>query len=153
MLEYLNNKEETDGIMLVADNGERWVKTGDLGYMDEDGVIFYVQRLKRMLIVSGYNVYPSHLENTIEKCELVKQCGVIGVPHPYKVQVPIAYVVLSDKVTDTAEAQIQIRKYCEENLAKYMIPKKIIIKSEFPKTMVGKIDYKVLEREYKENNK
>ena len=49
--------------------------------------------------------------------------------------------------------QIQIRKYCEENLAKYMIPKKIIIKSEFPKTMVGKIDYKVLEREYKENNK
>ena len=153
MLEYLNDKEETDGIMLVADNGERWVKTGDLGYMDEDGVIFYVQRLKRMLIVSGYNVYPSYLENTIEKCELVKQCGVIGVPHPYKVQVPIAYVVLSDKVTDTAEAQIQIRKYCEENLAKYMIPKKIIIKSEFPKTMVGKIDYKVLEREYKENNK
>lgn len=80
---YLNNEQATADILRPHEDGKMWIHTGDLGYMDEDGVLFYVQRLKRMIIVSGYNVYPSHVEN----------CGVIGIPHPYKVQVPKAYIV------------------------------------------------------------
>ena len=133
----------------VDRDGVKWVCTGDLGYMDEDGVFFYVQRLKRMLIVSGYNVYPTHLETTIDKHEAVKQCGIIGVPHPYKVQVPIAYITLNDKYENDVETINSIEKYCEENLAKYMLPKKFIVIKEFPKTMIGKIDYKELEKMYK----
>ena len=152
MSRYLDNEEETNNIIKVDSNGERWVSTGDLGYMDEDGVTFYVQRLKRMLIVSGYNVYPTHLENTIIKHEAVKQCGIIGVPHPYKVQVPIAYVTLNENYENNSETLNSIRQYCEDNLAKYMIPKKIIVVNEFPKTLVGKIDYKELEKKYNGDN-
>ena len=152
MSRYLDNEEETNNMVKVDSNGEKWVSTGDLGYMDEDGVTFYVQRLKRMLIVSGYNVYPTHLENTIIKHEAVKQCGIIGVPHPYKVQVPIAYVTLNEKYENNSETINSIRQYCEDNLAKYMIPKKIIVINEFPKTLVGKIDYKELEKKYNGDN-
>ena len=152
MSRYLDNEEETNNMVKVDGNGEKWVSTGDLGYMDEDGVTFYVQRLKRMLIVSGYNVYPTHLENTIIKHKAVKQCGIIGVPHPYKVQVPIAYVTLNEKYENNSETINSIRQYCEDNLAKYMIPKKIIVVNEFPKTLVGKIDYKELEKKYNGDN-
>ena len=149
MSRYLDNEEETNNIIYTDRDGVKWVCTGDLGYMDEDGVIFYVQRLKRMLIVSGYNVYPTHLETTIDKHEAVKQCGVIGVPHPYKVQVPVAYITLNDKYENSTETINNIQKYCEENLAKYMLPKKFVVLKEFPKTMIGKIDYKELEKMYK----
>lgn len=149
MSRYLNNEEETNNMIYTDRDGVKWVCTGDLGYMDEDGVIFYVQRLKRMLIVSGYNVYPTHLESTIDKHEAVKQCGVIGVPHPYKVQVPVAYITLNDKYENNTETINSIQKYCEDNLAKYMLPKKFIVIKEFPKTMIGKIDYKELEKMYK----
>ena len=67
MSRYLNNEEETNNMVNTDRDGVKWVCTGDLGYMDEDGVTFYVQRLKRMLIVSGYNVYPTHLETIIDK--------------------------------------------------------------------------------------
>ena len=152
MSRYLDNEEETNNMVKVDSNGEKWVSTGDLGYMDEDGVTFYVQRLKRMLIVSWYNLYPTNLENTIIKHKAVKQCGIIGVPHPYKVQVPIAYVTLNEKYENNSETINSIRQYCEDNLAKYMIPKKIIVINEFPKTLVGKIDYKELEKKYNGDN-
>ena len=152
MSRYLNNEEETNNMINTDRDGVKWVCTGDLGYMDEDGVVFYVQRLKRMLIVSGYNVYPTHLEATIDKHEAVKQCGIIGVPHPYKVQVPIAYITLNDKYENNTETINSIQKYCEDNLAKYMLPKKFIVIKEFPKTMIGKIDYKELEKMYKGEN-
>lgn len=83
---YLNNEEETNNILKIHKNGDKWIHSGDLGYIDEDGVIFYNQRLKRMLIVSGYNVYPNYIEDVITKNPYVKRCGVIGIQHPYKIQ-------------------------------------------------------------------
>ena len=152
MAGYLDNEKETNEILELDKKGKVWVHTGDMGYMTEKGVVYYVQRLKRMLIVSGYNVYPTHLENTIVKHDAVKQCGVIGVPHPYKVQVPIAYVILNEKYENNLDTINSIKKYCEDNLAKYMMPKKIIVVTEFPKTLVGKIDYKELEKKYNGEN-
>ncbi len=141
---YLNNDEETNNIIFVEDN-KRWVHTGDLGYMDEDGVIFFVQRLKRMLIVSGYNVYPSHIEDIIMELPFVENCGVIGVPHPYKVQVPKAYIVLKKNQKATNEIKREIKQHCEKKLAKYMLPKEYEFKESLPKTMIGKVDYKNLD--------
>lgn len=146
MKEYLNNKTETDN-MKFDDGKTSWIKTGDLGYLDEDEVLFYVQRLKRMLIVSGYNVYPNYIESVLLKHPAVKNVGVVGMKHPYKVQVPIAFVVINEEYAGEYNIVGILRKYCEENLTKYMIPYKFIIKDELPKTMIGKTDYKELEKE------
>lgn len=127
MKEYLNNKKETDNL-IFNDGKMRWIKTGDLGYLDEDEVLFYVQRLKRMLIVSGYNVYPNYIEEVLMKHPAVKNAGVVGMKHPYKVQVPIAFVVINEEYSGEYNIVGILRKYCEENLSKYMIPYKFIIR-------------------------
>ncbi len=144
---YLDNEEETNNVVRVHEDGKRWIHTGDLGYMDSDGVLFFVQRLKRMLIVSGYNVYPAHVENILLKHPDIANVGVIGIPHPYKVQVPKAYIVLKEGVIGDAQKKLDIKEYCAKNMAKYMIPKEIEFRDSLPKTMVGKVDYKELEKE------
>lgn len=146
MSRYLDNKKETDNIIKVHEDGKRWVHTGDLGYMDEDGVLFYVQRLKRMLIVSGYNVYPSHIEKVLEEHKYVETCGVIGIPDPYKIQVPKAFIVLKKGIEPTPEVTKELKDYCYKHLSKYMIPKKFEYRESLPKTLVGKIDYRKLEK-------
>ena len=154
MLGYLDNEKETNDILEKDNKGKIWVHTGDLGYMREDGVIFFTSRLKRMLIVSGYNVYPSHIEEVIMEHEAVLNCGVIGIPHPYKVQVPKAYIVLNNGIKVTNKIKNDIKEYCEKNLAKYMLPKEYEFRESLPKTMIGKVNYRELEKENedKENN-
>lgn len=149
MSRYLDNKEETNNMIKVHEDGIRWVHTGDLGYVDEDGVLFFVQRLKRMLIVSGYNVYPAHIEEVLLTHPKIKDCGVIGVPHPYKVQVPKAYIVLKKGIEADRKVIKEIKEYCNKKLAKYMIPKYFVFRDELPKTLVGKVNYKELEKENK----
>lgn len=144
MMGYLDNEEATNEILEKDKKGKVWVHTGDLGYLNEDGVLFFVQRLKRMLIVSGYNVYPSHIEDVLMKHPAVESCGVIGIPHPYKVQVPKAFIVLKRDVEETAVLRQDIKAYCKKNLAAYMVPKEFVFRESLPKTMVGKIDYKNL---------
>ncbi len=148
---YLDNEEETNNVVRLHEDGKRWIHTGDLGYMDSDGVFFFVQRLKRMLIVSGYNVYPAHVEDILLKHPDIANVGVIGIPHPYKVQVPKAYIVLKEGVEGNAQEKANIKEFCTKNMAKYMIPKEIEFRDSLPKTMVGKVDYKVLERENEES--
>lgn len=143
---YLNNNDATNEIMKKHDDEKLWIHTGDLGYIDKDGVLFYVQRLKRMLIVSGYNVYPSYVESVINECPEVENCGVIGIPHPYKVQVPKAYIVLKDGIEDDLLTKRKIKEYCIKNLSSYMVPKEFEFRKSLPKTMIGKIDYKLLEK-------
>ena len=149
MLGYLNNEKETNDILEKDKKGNIWVHTGDLGYINEDGVLFFVQRLKRLIIVSGYNVFPSHLEDVINKNEYVLNCCVVGIPHPYKVQVPKAYIVLKDGVKVNSKIKREIKEYCEKNLAKYMIPKEFEFRESLPKTLIGKVDYRKLEEENK----
>ena len=84
MMGYLNDEEETNKALQIHDDGHIWLHTGDLGYMDEDGFVFYKGRSKRMIITSGYNVYPSHVEDIIESHPDVLQCTVVGIPHPKK---------------------------------------------------------------------
>ena len=149
MAGYLDNEKETNEILQMDKKGKIWVHTGDLGYMTEDGIVFYVSRLKRMLIVSGYNVYPSHIENVLMKHPDVLNCGVIGIPHPYKVQVPKAYIVLDNGVKDKMKVRNDIKEYCKKNLAAYMVPKEFEFRESLPKTMIGKVNYRELENENK----
>lgn len=144
---YLDNPKATSDILHLHDDGKTFIHTGDLGYMDDDGVLFYVQRLKRMIIVSGYNVYPTHVEEIIMEHPDVENCGVVGIPHPYKVQVPKAYIVLKDGVKDNILVKKSIKDYCQKHLSAYMIPKEFEFRESLPKTMLGKVNYQELEQE------
>jgi len=146
MSRYLNNEEATANILKKHENNTNWIHTGDLGYMDNDGVLFFVQRLKRMLIVSGYNVYPSYIEEVLLKHKYVQDCGVIGIPHPYKIQVPKAFIVLKKGIEPSSQITKELKEYCAKNLAKYMLPKEYEYRESLPKTIIGKVNYRELEK-------
>ena len=108
--------------------------------MDEDGFIFYQGRSKRMIITSGYNVYPSHVEEVIESHPDVLQCTVVGVPHPYKQEVGKAFIVLKEG-KHSLLVKNDIKNYCKKNLAKYMVPYIFVFRKQLPKTKLGKVDF------------
>ncbi len=146
MMGYLNNEVETNAALQVHKDGHVWLHTGDLGYMDEDGFLYYKGRSKRMIITSGYNVYPSHIEEIIESHPAVLQCSVVGIPHPYKQEVPRAFVVLNDGFHGIF-IKNELKNYCKKNMAKYMIPDEIVIRKKLPKTKLGKIDFNKLKED------
>jgi len=144
MMGYLNNETETNQALQIHDDGHVWLHSGDLGYMDEDGFIFCKGRIKRMIITSGYNVYPSHIEDVIQSHPAVLQCTVVGVPHPYKQEVPKAFIVLKEGYLPIF-VKNEIKEHCKKNLAKYMVPKDFVFRKKLPKTKLGKVDFKKLQ--------
>ncbi len=147
MLEYIKHPEETENTLLVHEDGRTYVHTGDLGVMDSDGFVFFKQRIKRMIITSGYNVYPSALENILDAHELVQMSCVIGIPDPYKMQKIKAFVMLKPGLSPSDENKQRILDYCKKNIAKYAMPYDIEFRESLPKTLVGKVAYRVLEEE------
>ena len=146
MMGYINEDEETKKTLVIHNDGRTWLHTGDLGYMDKDGFIFYTSRLKRMIITNGYNVYPIELEDIINKCKYVDTCTVVGIPHKIKSQTPKAVIVLKSNVQDTLEVREEIRRYCYKNIAKYAVPTEYEFRTSLPKTAVGKVAYIDLEK-------
>lgn len=148
MMEYINNPEETANTLRRHADGLTWVHTGDLGMMDEDGFIYFRQRIKRMIVTSGYNVYPSQIENVLDAHEYVHMSCVIGVPDPLKMQKVVAFAVLKPglKVTEE-EARQAILEHCSRYVAKYAMPADIQFRDDMPKTLVGKVAYRILEEE------
>ena len=147
MLGYMDNPEETRKTLRRHYDGRIWLHTGDLGHMDQDGFVYFRQRIKRMIVTSGYNVYPSQLENIIDANEKVLMSCVIGVKDPYRVQKVKAYVVPMPGVEPTEELKKEILEYCSGRIAKYAMPREIEFRKELPKTLVGKVAYRVLEEE------
>ena len=147
MLGYMDNPEETAQTLRRHPEGRIWLHTGDLGRMDQDGFVYFRQRIKRMIITSGYNVYPSQLENIIDGHEKVLLSCVIGVKDPYRVQRVKAYVVPMPGVEPTEELKAELLAYCEKRIAKYAMPRELEFRTELPKTLVGKVAYRVLEEE------
>lgn len=145
MIGYLNNESETNDALQMHDDAKVWLHTGDMGHMDEDGFLFYDQRMKRMIVTSGYNVYPSHIEEVIEKHPDVLQCTVVGMKHPYKMEVPKAFIVLKDGKNANIFKKIAIKEYCKKNLVHYMCPYKYVFRKALPKTKLGKIDFRSLQ--------
>lgn len=146
MMGYINEDEETKKTLVLHNDGKTWLHSGDLGYMDKDGFIFYTSRLKRMIITNGYNVYPIELEDIINKCKYVDTCTVVGVPHKIKSQTPKAVIVLKQGVENTMEIREEIRRYCYKNIAKYAVPTEYEFRDTLPKTAVGKVAYRDLEK-------
>ncbi|MBQ8025308.1 MAG: AMP-binding protein, partial [Oscillospiraceae bacterium] len=119
MKEYMDQPEETAQTLRRHDDGLTWLYTGDLGYMDEDGFVYFRGRSKRMIISSGYNIYPAQLENILDANELVHMSCVIGVPDSYNIQKVKAFVILKPEVPSTDETKDQILAYFRKNIAKY----------------------------------
>lgn len=150
MLGYLDNEKETNEVLQIHKDGKVWLHTGDIGLIDKNGIIYYRQRLKRMIVTSGYNVYPSRIEEVIEEHEAVLKCSVVGIPHPYKLEVPKAYIVLKNGYSPTLSVKSSIKKHCEKNLAKYSIPYEFEFRKSLPKTLIGKVDINKLKEENEE---
>ena len=147
MMGYVDNPEETANALRRHDEGRLWLHTGDLGHMDLDGFVYFRQRIKRMIITSGYNVFPSQLENIIDAHEKVLLSCVIGIKDPYKMQKIKAFVVLKSGVEPSEAVKTEILAYCAKHIAKYALPYAIEFRVELPKTLVGKVAYRVLEEE------
>lgn len=147
MQEYAGHPEETAATLRTHNDGLTWVYTGDLGTMDEDGFVYFRGRAKRMIITSGYNVYPGQLENILDAHEFIQMSCVIGVPDPYKMQKVKAFIKLAAGVPANDETKKTIMDYCRKNIAKYAMPYDIEFRDELPKTLVGKVAYRVLENE------
>ena len=148
---YYNKPDETAMVLRRHADGQLWVHTGDLGYMDEDGFVYLDARIKRMIIRhDGFKVFPSMIENVISRHPAVHQCSVVGCTDKDHVQgrLPFVYVVL-DPEGDKKKRQIvrELRQLCKEELPEYVQPVGYKFISEMPLTPVGKVDYRKLEEE------
>ena len=147
MKKYANQPEETANTLRKHSDGLTWVYTGDLGIMDDEGFVYFKGRAKRMIISSGYNIYPGQIENILDAHQMVQMSCVIGVPDPYKMQKVKAFVKLAADVPANEETRNTLLNYCRKHIAKYAMPYDIEFKDDMPKTLVGKVAYRTLEEE------
>lgn len=147
MLGYLDNPEETAGVMKAHGDGNVWLHTGDICTMDEDGFIYFKLRRKRMIKSSGMNVYPAQVENELYKNPNVELACVIGVPDQDQVERVKAFVVLKDRTKEGPDMEAALKAHCRENLIVWSCPREIEFRDDLPKTLVGKVAYKELERQ------
>ncbi|WP_077327312.1 long-chain-fatty-acid--CoA ligase [Virgibacillus siamensis] len=139
---YWGNQEETDNVLK-----DGWMFTGDMGYMDEDGYFYIVDRKKDMIIAGGYNIYPREVEEVLYEHEAIQEAVVAGVPDAYRGETVKAYVVLKSGHDVTEK---ELNAYCRNNLAAFKVPRIYEFREELPKTAVGKILRRKLVDEEKE---
>ena len=148
MLGYLDDPQETAKV-IRSENGERWLFTGDMCYMDEDGYVFFVQRLKRLIITNGYNVSPVQVELVINGVEGVQTSCVVGVKDKFAGQKVVACVVPANG-SDEKSLRTKVLLECRQKLAEYAVPTGIRFLPELPLTKMGKIDFTRVEKEQNE---
>lgn len=147
MLGYRNNPQETENTLRTHKDGKVWLHTGDMAAIDEDGFVHYKLRIKRMMITSGFNVYPTQIEKVIEELDFVEKCVVVSIPHQYKKEVAKAYIVLKNGAEKSVETENKIREYCKKKLMHYSVPYKYEFVDLLPKTAYNKIDFMKLQRD------
>ncbi len=150
MLGYYNNEKETNAALHIHEDGNIWLHSGDLGVMNENGFIKYTGRLKRLIVTSGYNVYPVQIEELLETHPAIMQATVVGIFHPYKQQVPKAFIVLNKGYKESDALICELKELVDKNLPKYSKVYEYEFRKSLPKTMVGKVDFRRLQQE---NNK
>jgi long-chain acyl-CoA synthetase len=133
---YWNKPAETDRVMIAGA-----LRTGDIGYLDEEGYLFIVDRIKDVIIAGGYNIYPRVLEEALYQHPAVKDAVVIGIPDSYRGQAPKAFVTLRDGQQATPD---ELRDFLRDYVSKIELPKEVEIRDELPKTMIGKLSKKEL---------
>ena len=135
--------------MVQMHDGVRWLHTGDLGYLDEDGYVFIVDRKKELIKPGGYQVWPREVEEVISQHPAVQEVAVAGIPDPYKGEAVAAWIVLKPGMAATVD---DIRAFCKERMAAYKVPSRIEFRETLPKTMVGKVLRRSLVDEYKQKS-
>ena len=145
MAGYLNDEASTHQALKRHADGNLWLHTGDLGCMDTDGYVYFKGRLKRMIVTNGYNVYPAQLEEVLMQHPSITECCIIGVKDPIRGQRVCACVVAKAPITLE-----ECREFCRQSVARYALPKQLILKETLPKTPIGKIAYRTLEEEANE---
>jgi long-chain acyl-CoA synthetase len=133
---YWNRPGETGAVMI-----DGALRTGDVGYLDADGYLFIVDRIKDIIIAGGYNIYPRMVEEALYQHPSVKEAVVIGVPDRYRGQAPKAFVTLKEGMNATPEG---ICTFLRDYISKIEMPREVEIRAELPKTMVGKLSKKEL---------
>ena len=141
---YWNRPEETAAIFK---NG--WMRTGDLGRMDEEGYFYIMDRAKDLIIASGFNVYPREVEEVLFMHPAVQEAAVIGVPDAYRGETVAAFVALKPGFEQSDATRQNILAFCKKELTPYKVPKVLEFRDSLPKTLVGK----VLRRELRETIK
>ncbi len=144
---YLNNPEATAQALKKHADGRVWLHTGDIGKMDADGWFYFGLRLKRMLKVSGINVYPNHVEEVMRKHPDIQDVCVIGIPDEKQISRVKAFIILKDKSKTTPETAATIKAWCKEQLLMYEAPRDIEFRDTLPLTLVGKVAFNTLENE------
>lgn len=140
MLGYYNNREATEDVFM-----DGWLRTGDVGHMDEDGYVFLVDRIKDMIICSGFKIYPRTIEEALAQHPAVDEVNVIGVPDEYRGEAPVAFVKLK---TGESASESDIKSFLADKLNKIEMPREIIFKESLPKTLIGKLSKKELREDY-----
>ena len=133
---YWHRPEETQEMIRVNDAGERLLYTGDLGYLDDDGYLFIVDRKKDLIKTSGYQVWPTEIEEVISSHPAVHEVGVAGIPDKMRGEKAKAWIVLNE---GAALTEAEVKSWCRERLAPYKVPAKFEFVDDLPKTQVGKI--------------
>lgn len=151
MMGYYKNDEETAHALRIHPDGNVWLHTGDLGYLGDDGLIYFAQRLKRMIISNGYNIYPTNLESVLNSHEAVATSTVIGIDHPRKGQVPKAFIVLKEGYKPGRRIEKELRELMERNVPLYALPVAYEFRDKLPQTLVGKVAFRKLEEQEKAN--
>lgn len=153
MMGYLNDDAETAHAIRLHDDGKAWLHTGDIGYLGKDNFIYFTQRLKRIIVSSGYNIYPTYLESVINSHEGVLTSTVIGVDHPHKGQVAKAFIVLKPGYKASKKVEREIRELLERHVAVYALPASYEFRDKLPTTLVGKVAFRKLEDEERAKKK
>ena len=141
---YLNKPKETEEAFITVGN-KKYLRTGDIGYMDERGVVHFKSRLKRMIISNGYNIYPTNIEEVTLKSKHISKCACIGVPDKVRGEVIKVFLVLEPNASERATKK-ELAHIYKQYLAKYEIPRIISFVDDLPKTKLGKVDFKALEK-------
>ena len=147
MIGYLNNNEEESKVIRLHSDGKEWIHSEDIGYIDEDGFLFFDGRYKRLIPHGGFKLYPSYIEGIIMGHPEVEKCCVISIPSVEYGASPEAHIVArKDKVEELKKLKEELIELCKDKLPSYSQPEDFIFEEELPLTSVGKVDYKQVEK-------
>lgn len=144
---YINNQAATDEIIKQDIDGKKWISTGDMGYVDQNGNVYIKGRIKRLIVRNGNKVFPINIENAILSIDEIQNCAIVAMPDAKEKSVPIAYIVPNNDDIDFGDIVNKIKACVVKNMPSYNIPSKYVFKSELPLTEMAKVDFKQLENE------
>ena len=152
MIGYYHNQQATDDVVKVHKDGIRWIHSGDLGHIDENGILYITGRIKRIVMTKGKDgnitkLFPVRIEEAINSHPAVRVSCVIGIKDEERVNYPRAIIELNDNFTASEELSEEIMEHCRRHLPDYSLPDEIVFRETLPRTPRGKVDYRALEKE------